>query len=148
MRSMMTWTARRAALAAGAAAGVLAVAACSGSGTPTPSGSPLAPTDAGASSANRLGQLSVLVVQCFADHKLIPASALNSGKTGNPPYDSSAWLHGGKVTGNELFGSWYSGVGAGVTVKGKIIGEWVSEIATNSRAWPSSVCGPMPSVSS
>ena len=154
---MMTRTALRAALAVSAAAGVLAAAACSGSTTPAPSGpasSPggasatPAPTDAGAASGDRLAMVSVLVVRCFADHNLIPASALNSGKSGSPPSDSSTWLHGGKVTENLSFGDWYRDAGAGVMVKGKLIGEWVSEIASNSGAWPSSVCGPMPSLGS
>jgi hypothetical protein len=90
----------------------------------------------------------VLVVQCFADHQLIPGSALNSGKTTSPPADSSTWLYDGKITDNERFGEWYSDVGAGLSVKGKLIDEWVSEIVASPSAWPSSVCGPMPSLGS
>jgi hypothetical protein len=157
MRFMMPRTALRVALAVSAAAGVLATAACAGSVTPAPSASASssggasatpAPTNAGAASGDRLAKVSVLAVQCFADHNLIPASALNTGKSGSPPSDSSTWLHDGKVTENLPFGDWYRDAGAGVTVKGKLIGEWVSEIAANSSAWPSSVCGPMPSLSS
>ena len=154
---MMTGTALRAALAVSAVAGVLVMAACSGSPASVPSesaSSPAgvsatpAPSDAGAASASRLNQVSVVVVQCFADHHLIPASALGSGKTASPPSDSSTWLHNGKVADNQLFGNWYGDTGAGLTVRGKIIGEWVSEIAGNHSAWPSSVCGPMPSLGS
>lgn len=154
---MMTGTALRAALAVCATAGVLAVAGCSGSGTHAPSGSPpasgtgpatVAPTDAGATAAEIRGKISALVVQCFADHQLIPASALAAGKTASPPADSSTWLHDGKVSENQYFSAWWSDPGSGVAVRGKTLGDWVSEIAANSSAWPSSVCGPMPSLGS
>jgi hypothetical protein len=140
---MMTRTALKAALAAGAVAGVLlAVVGCSGSGA-TP-----APTDTGTSSANQPEQVAVTIVQCFADHKLIPESALNSGKTSNPPSDSSTWLHDGKITNKLRFGDWYSVVGSALIIKGKTIDDWVTEITASSKAWPSGVCGPVPNLSS
>jgi hypothetical protein len=154
---MMMGTALRSVLTACATAGVLAVAACSGSSTPAPTSSApasgaapstVAPTDASAAAVLLRGKISVLVVQCFADHQLIPASALENGKNSSPRDDSSTWLHDGKVTENQYFGAWWSEPGSAVVVKGKTLADWASEIASSRSAWPSNICGTMPSVSS
>jgi hypothetical protein len=122
---------------AAALLGVLACAACSGS-SPAASSLPkprhLTPE-----------QAAPLLVQCFADKHLITASELATGKDSLPPSDSSTWMHDGKVTGNLRFGDWYSIAGSAITVDGKMIVDWVSAVAANSKAWPKGVCGPLPS---
>jgi hypothetical protein len=131
-------TRRRRALAASVLmATVLGMAACSSSTKPPAS------TDSGAVQADYRGHVAVALVQCFISHHLIPpANLANKGTT--PPSGSSTWLHDGKVVENERFGDWYSDVGAGVPVHGKIIGEWVSKIGDSAHAWPTNICGPMP----
>jgi hypothetical protein len=136
----MTRAARRAVLPC-VVAGVLVMAGCSESASPPPTDPPVA-------AQNRLDRIVVLLVQCFADHNLIPASALSAGLTGNPPSDSSTWLHDGKVTQNSRFGDWYSNTGSAVAVDGKAIVNWAAGVARNAKTWPSSICGHMPSIGS
>jgi hypothetical protein len=141
----------RALATAAVTAAVLACAACGSSTSPSAgsgSSSPPASPSSGSSSATAT-QLSVqqaapLIVQCFVDKHLIPASKLAAGKTSHPRSDSSAWLHHGKVDGNLQFGDWYSATGSAVTVKGKTIGAWVTAVAASGQAWPTATCGPMP----
>lgn len=125
----------------GLVTGVFVLAGCSGSASPSP-------TDPAVAAQNRLDRIVVLLVQCFADHNLIPASTLSAGQTGNPPSDSSTWLHDGKVTQNSRFGDWYSNTGSAVDVDGKAIVNWASDVARNAKTWPSSICGRMPSIGS
>jgi hypothetical protein len=112
--------------------GILLVAACSSSPAPGP--------QASASSYNaatqRVGKYEPIIVQCFIDHNLIPASQLKK----------QSWYHSGKVTTNADFYNWYRFQEA-LVIKGKQLDEWVHDAAFNG-TWPSSVCGPMPSVSS
>jgi hypothetical protein len=122
---------RGAAVIIAVAAGVLGSASCSGSARP-------APQDSGIALENHQVQLETTIVQCFAGHQLIPAKALQG---------SSAWLKAGHVTENLKFGDWYGDTGAGVVVKGKMIGDWVAAALQDSRNWPASICGPVPSAS-
>jgi hypothetical protein len=125
------WLVPRAALTAAVVTGVLGSASCSSSAPP-------APQDSGIALQNHQVQLETMIVQCFADHQLIPANALE---------DSSTWLRNGHVTVNPKFGDWYTDKGAGVIVKGKMIADWVAGAMQDSKNWPISICGPMPSVS-
>jgi hypothetical protein len=134
----MTARRRRALLAVPALLVALGVAACSSPGKPAAS-----PSDSTTPAAASQGQVTALLVQCFIGHHLIPAASLDV-KNSSPPDDASTWLQDGKVVANERFGDWYSDVGAGVMVHGKIIGEWVSEISSSVKAWPASICGQMP----
>jgi hypothetical protein len=126
---------RRTILAVAALSSVLAMAACSSSGKPA--------TPRKTETAIAPDRVPVLVVQCFIDHHLIPASVLDAKNT-VPPDDAATWLHNGKIVDNENFGSWYHDAGAGVLVHGKIIGEWVTEITASAKAWPTGTCGPIP----
>lgn len=141
----MTRAARRTVLPC-VVAGVLVLAALAMAGCSGSAGS--SPADPAVAAQNRLDRIVVLLVQCFADHNLIPASALSAGLTGNPPSDSSTWLHDGKVTQNSRFGDWYSSTGSAVAVDGKDIVNWAAAVARNAKAWPSSICGHMPSIGS
>jgi hypothetical protein len=136
----MTRTPWRAVLP-GVVAGVFVITGCSGPASSSP-------TDPAVAAQNRLDRIVVLLVQCFADHNLIPAVTLKAGLTGNPPSDSSTWLHDGKVTQNSRFGDWYSSTGSAVDVDGKAIVNWASDVARNVRTWPSGICGRMPSIGS
>ena len=114
----------RALAVAAVTAAALACAACGSSSSPSAgsgSSSPPASPSSGSSSTTAT-QLSVqqaapLIVQCFVDKRLIPASKLAAGKTSHPRSDSSTWLHHGKVDGNARFGDWYSATGSAVTVE-------------------------------
>jgi hypothetical protein len=141
----------RALAAAAVTAAALACAACGSSSSPSAgsgSSSPPASPSSGSSSPTAtqltVQQAAPLLVQCFADKHLIPSSKLAAGKASHPRSDSSTWLHGGKVTGNQRFGDWYSNTGSAVTVNGKSIGTWVTAVAASGKAWPTATCGPVP----
>ena len=96
----------RALAVAAVTAAALACAACGSSSSPSAgsgSSSPPASPSSGSSSTTAtqltVQQAAPLIVQCFADKHLIPASKLAAGKTSHPRSDSSTWLHGGKVDG-------------------------------------------------
>jgi hypothetical protein len=81
------------------------------------------------------------LVECFADHHLIPPAALENGKHAHPPTDSSAWLRAGKVLDNQDFGAWFSENSA-VVVNGRSLGDSTTAIEARRAAWPASLCGP------
>jgi hypothetical protein len=118
----------------GAALAVLACASCSGSSASSP------PRPRHLTSQ----QAAPMLVQCFVGKHLISASELAVGATSLPRSDSSAWLHDGKVSGNLRFGDWYSIAGSAITVDGKTIGDWVTAVTANRKAWPADVCGALP----
>jgi hypothetical protein len=89
------------------------------------------------------GQMLSPLIQCFADHHLIPAAALGNGRSAHPRNDASTWLLGGKVIANDNFGHWLS-EDSDVVIKGRSIGTWMTAIEASPRAWPASLCGPMP----
>jgi hypothetical protein len=132
-------------------AAALACAACgstttpaAGGGSSSPSVTPTSGTSSTSSATLTVAEAAPLLVQCFADHHLIPKSALAADGKTLPRADSSTWLHDGKVTPNERFGAWYRDPGSAVVVKGKSIDAWVHAVAASSHAWPTSTCGPMP----
>jgi hypothetical protein len=118
----------------------LACAACSGTArstapSPTPSvAKTLAPQ-----------QAVVPLLECFVSHRLIPFSSLRNGKVSNPPDDYSTWYRDGKVLWVDTLGAWLR-VNEGVVVKGKTIGNWIDDVEANRKAWPTSICGPLPAV--
>lgn len=140
----------RALVAAVVTAVGLACAACGSTASPgadgssSPATSPTSGTSSATSATLTVDQVAPLIVACFADHHLIPKSALAAEKTAKPRADSSAWLHDGKVSDNGPFGEWYRATGSAVAVRGKTIDSWVHEVAASSSAWPTSTCGPMP----
>ncbi len=115
----------------------LACASCS-SASPKPAATP---------SATHLTAAQVLppLLQCFIDHRLISQSALQSGKDNVPPDDSSTWIRDGKVTENEHLGAWFSDNSA-IVIKGNTLGDWMTAVEANRKAWPTSICGAMPAV--
>jgi hypothetical protein len=124
---------RRGAAALTGAALALAAAGCA---------APAAPHRAPAHPTAR--QVAPLLVQCFADHHLIPASALRNGADSRPPSDSSTWLRAGTVTANDAFGDWFRDNSA-VPVQGKTIEDWTHAVeASPATAWPARTCGPVP----
>jgi hypothetical protein len=116
-----------------AALAMLAYVACSGSSSP--------PRPRHLTSQ----QAAAMLVQCFVGKHLISASELAAGTTSLPRSDSSTWLHRGKVTGNLRFGDWYSIAGSAITVDGKTIGDWVTAVTANLKAWPAGTCGALAS---
>ena len=116
------------------AAAALACAACSGS-APSPRPSP--------TRTLTTVQATYQLVACFVSHDLIPFSVLNNGKNSSPPYDYSTWYRNGKVLGNELFGTWYR-VDNDVDINGQTLDQWVHSVEANRKAWPVSICGPLP----
>lgn len=124
---------------------VLAIAAagCAACSSPTPGAEP----SHGPSPTQSLTAEQVVppLMQCFVNHDLIPASALNNGKDATPPSDSSTWISHGEVVGNERLGEWLR-ANEDVVVKGKSIHDWIAAVEANRHAWPTSVCGPMPGV--
>lgn len=103
----------------------LACAACSGSAKAAPSATPTHLT---------VSQVLPALLQCFVDHKLIPAAALQ---------DSSGWIINGKVTDNLKLGDWFS-ENSDIVVRGKALADWLAAIEANSKAWPASICGAAP----
>lgn len=139
----------RALAVAAVTAAALACAACGSSTSPSAGGGSSSPPAGPSSSGPTATQITVsqaasLIVQCFVDKHLIPASKLAAGQTSHPRSDSSTWLRHGKVDGNQRFGDWYSETGSAITVKGKTIGTWVTAVAASGTAWPTATCGPMP----
>jgi hypothetical protein len=120
----------------GTALAVLACASCSGS--PATASSPPRPHHLTSQ------QAAAILVQCFVGKHLISASELAAGTTSLPRSDSSTWLHDGRVTGNLRFGDWYSIAGAAITVDGKTVGDWVTAVTANNKAWPADICGALP----
>lgn len=131
-------TGLKSALTAVLAAAVLACAACSGSPAPAPTPSPAVRVSA--------NQATLLIMQCFLDQHLIPSSALHPSPATAPGTDSALWVKNGKVVSNVHLGDWYRDVGAGMTVKGKVIDDWVHSLEASSKNWPSRICGPMPAL--
>jgi hypothetical protein len=111
----------------------LACASCSGSPKPAPTTSPTHLTAA---------QVLPPLLQCFIDHQLIPQSALQSGKSNDPPDDSATWMSHGEVTENYRLGDWFSD-NSGIAVNGRTLGDWMTAVEANRNAWPTSICGPM-----
>jgi hypothetical protein len=121
-----------------AAITALACAACSStSPSTTPSPSP--------SAAHHLTaeQVDPPLIQCFVNHDLIPAAALNDGKNLSPPSDSSTWIRDGKVIVNLQLGDWLRSY-LGLVIKGKPLQTWILQIEANRNAWSANICGPMP----
>jgi hypothetical protein len=137
----MTW--RSAATVLGAAATAVACASCSSSGSPASSGPPTSEPPSPTQTRLTAQQAAPLIVQCFVDHHLIPASALATGNNEHPPFDSSAWLRHGKVIANGAFSAWFAESSA-VVVRGKSIGDWMTAIEISRKNWPTSICGPVP----
>jgi hypothetical protein len=113
---------------------LLAVGACTSGGASTkPS-----PTDSQPPATVSLPHVIAPLVQCFADQHLIPATYLKG---------SSSWLRNGKVASNPQFEEWWGNNGGLLTVKGKTLINWATEVATDIKNWPAGICGSAPSAS-
>lgn len=86
-----------------------------------------------------------LIVQCFVGRHLLTRTELQDTKA-VPPASSSQWIHSGHVTRNAAFAEWYRDVGAGASVRGKEVDDWVTDVAYDPATWPSSICGSRPAV--
>jgi hypothetical protein len=120
-----------------AAAVALAIAGCN---------SPVKPKPASTSQASnflaREHQLVVALVGCFYRHHLIPQAAVNA-TPGLPVHNGAVATSTSADQGAIV--SWFASVGQTLPVEGVSMGSWLGDSDTDPSAWPTSLCGPIPS---